>query len=108
MLEAPATREFSTFAVGDLLRIRYVAERGSYEVMATGQNWDELIDDPGSEPGSFLFASAPHLISGYVYALTRHDHPGPELRSASTISTAPRSARLFVSLQSPDWPRSSG
>ncbi len=80
LLAAPGPQEFPTFSTGDPLRIRYDAATGKYEVLAPGRDWDALIDDPLSEPGAYLLASAPRFSAAHFSARARHEHPTPELR----------------------------
>jgi hypothetical protein len=80
MLAAPKTQEFATYNMGDPLRIRYDSNSGRYEVMATGEDWIGLIDEPKSDPGLLLFANKAELNDGYFSARVRYTHQVPELR----------------------------
>lgn len=82
IFEAPATQEFAAFSVGDALRIRYDAASGQYEVMAPGQGWDRLIDEPeSSTPNNMLFASAPNYsLSDFHTRVGSYNDPNPVLR----------------------------
>lgn len=80
ILKSPATQDFATFAIGGSVQIRFDAAAGTYEMALPGRTWDTLIDDPQSEPGQFLFASAPIFNAGSASVATRFNHPEPERR----------------------------
>ena len=82
---SPATQEFATIGTGDDLRIRYDAASNKYEVMAEGQGWVGLLDDPHSSPQagspntSFVFAGSPVNHSHFLIR-AHHSYSDPDVR----------------------------
>ena len=82
---SPATQEFATIGTGDDLRIRYDAGTNKYEVMAEGQDWVRLVDDPLSspQPGSpnsnFVFAGSP-VNHSFFMIRAHHSYDDPDVQ----------------------------
>ena len=85
IFQSPSTQEFASIGTGADLRIRYDASSNKYEVMAEGDGWVRLVDDPLSMPiagnpnTNFAFAGAGPNQSFFLIR-AHYSYDVPEVR----------------------------
>lgn len=85
LLETPPAGELATLAAGDPIQIRYDAVANQYEVLAGGENWAALVDNPWSNNGGspnlhFVLASRQDWPEGSRFSIDMH-HRSPAATS---------------------------
>lgn len=82
LLQSPPSGELAAFTTGDSIRIRYDASANQYQVMAAGQDWTALVDNPASTNSpnlQFILASDPSGESSF-YVNMHHRSPAETSR----------------------------